>query len=74
MGETPHAYVVLRSRQIPTEEELIQFTREKLAHFKAITGVTYVEELPKNASGKILKVQLRNQYWESVGKAEKFVN
>lgn len=73
-GETPHAYIVLRSGQEATEEQLIQFTREKLAHFKAITGVTFVDELPKTASGKILKVQLRNDYWESVGKVEKFVN
>ncbi|WP_262173547.1 long-chain-fatty-acid--CoA ligase [Saccharococcus sp. Marseille-Q5394] len=73
-GETPHAYVVLRSGHNATEEDLIQFTRDKLAHFKAITGVTFVDELPKNASGKILKVQLRNDYWESVGKAGRFVN
>ncbi|MFS0689144.1 long-chain-fatty-acid--CoA ligase [Sporosarcina sp. 179-K 8C2 HS] len=73
-GETPHAYVVLRPGKVATEEELIQFSREKLAHFKAITGVSFVDELPKNASGKILKVQLRNNYWESVGKAERFVN
>ncbi|WP_252502605.1 long-chain-fatty-acid--CoA ligase [Sporosarcina sp. Marseille-Q4943] len=73
-GETPHAYVVLRPGQGATEEELIQFSRDKLAHFKAITGVTFVDELPKNASGKILKVQLRNNYWESVGKAGRFVN
>jgi len=73
-GETPHAYVVLRPGQDAAEEELIQFSRDKLAHFKAITGVTFVDELPKTASGKILKVQLRNQYWESVGKTERFVN
>ena len=73
-GETPHAFVVLRPGQEATEEELIQFTRDNLAHFKAITGVSFVDELPKTASGKILKVQLRNNYWESVGKVERFVN
>lgn len=73
-GETPHAYVVLRSREEVSEEALIQFSREKLAHFKAITSVTFVEELPKTASGKIQKVQLRNQYWESAGKSGRFVN
>ena len=73
-GETPHAFVVLRPGQEATEEELIQFSRDNLAHFKAITGVTFVDELPKTASGKILKVQLRNDYWESVGKVGKFVN
>lgn len=73
-GETPHAYIVLREGKEATENELIQFSRDKLAHFKAITGVTFVKELPKTASGKIQKVQLRNDYWESVGKSGRFVN
>ncbi|MCM3667429.1 long-chain-fatty-acid--CoA ligase [Mesobacillus maritimus] len=73
-GETPHAYVVLRDGEEVTEQDLIQFSRERLAHFKAITGVTFVQELPKTASGKIQKVQLRNDYWESIGKSGKFVN
>jgi len=73
-GETPHAYVVVREGKDVTEQELIQFSREKLAHFKAITGVSFVKELPKTASGKIQKVQLRDQYWESVGKSGRFVN
>lgn len=73
-GETPHAYVVLRENQPITEKELIDFSREKLAHFKAITGVTFVKELPKTASGKIQKVHLRNEYWQAKGMAGKFVN
>ncbi|MDQ0268790.1 long-chain-fatty-acid--CoA ligase [Cytobacillus purgationiresistens] len=66
-GETPHAFVVLRDKQSTTEEELISFTRENMAHFKAITGVTFIEELPKTASGKIQKIHLRNDYWEAKG-------
>ncbi|MDQ0216429.1 fatty-acyl-CoA synthase [Oikeobacillus pervagus] len=73
-GETPHAYVVLRKDKTVTEKELIDFSRAKLAHFKAVTGVTFVEELPKTASGKIQKLHLRNDYWESIGKTGKFVN
>ncbi|MFC3883677.1 long-chain-fatty-acid--CoA ligase [Bacillus songklensis] len=73
-GETPHAFVVLRPNAEVTEKELIAFSREKLAHFKAVTGVTFVDELPKTASGKIQKVHLRNQYWESAGKAGRFIN
>ncbi|WP_075981484.1 long-chain-fatty-acid--CoA ligase [Bacillus massilinigeriensis] len=73
-GETPHAFVVLRNGKSVTEQELIAFSREKLAHFKAITGVTFVEELPKTASGKIQKVHLRNEYWEKNGKEGRFVN
>jgi fatty-acyl-CoA synthase len=73
-GETPHAFVVIREGHQVTEEELIAFSREKLAHFKAITGVTFVQELPKTGSGKIQKVHLRNEYWKSAGKTERFVN
>ena len=73
-GETPHAFIVLREGKNVTEQELIAFSREKLAHFKAITGATFVEELPKTASGKIQKVVLRNDYWDNAGKSGKFVN
>ncbi|OEH91667.1 long-chain-fatty-acid--CoA ligase [Bacillus solimangrovi] len=75
-GETPHAFVVVKEGFQLTEEEVIQFSRENLAHFKAITGVTFVDELPKTASGKIQKVHLRNQKWEEKGKIKdgRFVN
>ncbi|MBB6176660.1 fatty-acyl-CoA synthase [Anoxybacillus tengchongensis] len=73
-GETPHAFVVVRPGKEVTEQELIAFSREKLAHFKAITGVTFVQELPKTASGKIQKVHLRNEYWQSLGKTGRYVN
>jgi fatty-acyl-CoA synthase len=73
-GETPHAFIVLREGKNVTEQELISFSRERLAHFKAITGVTFVSELPKTASGKIQKIVLRNDYWEAIGKDGKFVN
>lgn len=58
-GETPHAVVVLRNGHEVTEQQIIDFTRERLAHFKCPRIVTIVDELPKTASGKILKVQLR---------------
>lgn len=75
-GETPHAFVVLREgNEHVTEAEIILFSRSKLAHFKAVTSVTFLKELPKTASGKIQKVHLRNEYWEEKGKkTEKFVN
>jgi fatty-acyl-CoA synthase len=73
-GEAPHAYVVLRENQNISEKDIINFSREKLAHFKAVTGVTFVKELPKTASGKIQKVHLRNEYWGSHGKTGRFIN
>src|SRR4029453_9521135 len=58
-GETPHAFVVLRDDGSATEEDVIAFARERLAHFKAPRGVTFVAELPKTATGKIQKYVLR---------------
>ena len=59
-GETPHAFIVLREGTSATEPEMIAFTRERLAHFKAPRGVTFVTELPKTATGKIQKYALRD--------------
>jgi len=58
-GEAPFAFVVLKPGATATERELIDFTRERLAHFKAPHGVTFVNELPKTATGKIQKFVLR---------------
>jgi acyl-CoA synthetase (AMP-forming)/AMP-acid ligase II len=59
-GEAPYAYVVLRDGAQASEDELITFTRDRLAHFKAPHGVTFVTELPKTATGKIQKYVLRS--------------
>ncbi|MEV7069761.1 acyl-CoA synthetase [Streptomyces sp. NPDC093990] len=45
-----------------TEAELLDHAREKLAHFKAPKRVLFVDELPRNASGKILKRELRDRF------------
>jgi fatty-acyl-CoA synthase len=58
-GEAPHAFVVLRKDGSATAGELCEFARAHLAHFKAPQGVTFVEELPKTATGKIQKYVLR---------------
>jgi fatty-acyl-CoA synthase len=59
-GEAPHAFVVLRDGASATELEIIAFSRDRLAHFKAPHGVTFVAELPKTATGKIQKYVLRD--------------
>ncbi len=58
-GEAPHAFVVLKPGASATDTELIEFVRERLAHFKAPHVVTFVKELPKTATGKIQKYVLR---------------
>jgi len=58
-GEVPHAFVVLKAGAAATGEELRQFARDRLAHFKAPHGVTFCGELPKTATGKVQKYMLR---------------
>ncbi|WP_306338777.1 acyl-CoA synthetase [Streptomyces sp. KL118A] len=54
--------VVVRGDKELTEAELIDHARAKLAHFKAPKRVLFVDELPRNASGKILKRELRDRF------------
>jgi acyl-CoA synthetase (AMP-forming)/AMP-acid ligase II len=58
-GEAPHAFVVLKPGAAATEDELREFARGRLAHFKVPRGFTFVRELPKTATGKIQKYVLR---------------
>ena len=60
-GETPQAFVVLKSGATATETELREFTRDRLAHFKAPHAFTFVTELPKTATGKVQKYVLRGR-------------
>jgi long-chain acyl-CoA synthetase len=60
--EAVKALVVKRADQEVDEQTLLDFCRERLAGFKVPKSLTFVEELPKNAAGKILKRLLREQY------------
>ncbi len=62
-GETPKAIIVLRSGQAATEREIIEFSRQHLAHFKCPTSVEFVEALPRTATGKLQKFLIREKYW-----------
>jgi acyl-CoA synthetase (AMP-forming)/AMP-acid ligase II len=61
-GESPFAVVVRRAGASLTGEALIGWAREHLAHFKCPVDVEFVEALPRNASGKLLKVRLRAEH------------
>lgn len=63
-GEVPFAVVVPRPGMQIDEAELNQFCRERMAAFKCPKGYQVVEELPKTASGKIRKVELRQPFWQ----------
>lgn len=62
-GETVKAVVVARPGATVDGQEVIAFCRERLAHYKCPTSVDVVDELPRNASGKLLKRELRRHYW-----------
>ncbi len=62
-GEVPMALVVRKPDTQVTEQEIISFARERLAGFKTPKSVGWVDALPRNPSGKILKKILREPYW-----------
>ena len=62
-GEAVKAIIVKAPEAELTTEELIAFTRERIAHYKAPKTVDFTAELPRNPSGKILKRELRKPYW-----------
>jgi len=66
-GETPMAIVVLRSGHSVEPADLIAFTRDRLAHYKCPTSVVIANELPRNASGKLLKRELRRLHHKDKG-------
>jgi fatty-acyl-CoA synthase len=62
-GETPKALVVAREGQVLESQAVIDFCRDKLAHFKCPSSVEVVDALPRTATGKLQKFKLRERYW-----------
>ncbi|MET0992630.1 MAG: long-chain-fatty-acid--CoA ligase [Mycobacterium sp.] len=62
-GETVYAFIALVPGQSVTPHELTLFLRDKLATFKRPQHFAFVDVLPRNASGKILRRELREQLW-----------
>jgi long-chain acyl-CoA synthetase len=62
-GETVKAIVVRRPGATLDAAGLIAFARDRLAHYKCPTTVDFADELPRNASGKVLKKVLREPFW-----------
>jgi fatty-acyl-CoA synthase len=69
-GETPVALVLLRDGDSVSEEDLIAFCRENMAHFKCPSQIRFVDELPRTATGKLQKYKLRETFW----KGDRLVN
>lgn len=65
-GESVLACVVVKPGEAFDDQELIEFMRSRIAHYKCPRTVAVVEEIPRNPTGKILKRVLREPYWEGV--------
>ena len=61
-------FVVLKEGQTATEEEIIEWCREGLAKFKVPKEIEFIDQLPRNPSGKVLKRELRSKH--GAGSAE----
>jgi long-chain acyl-CoA synthetase len=63
-GETIRAFIVPKADESLTEEEVIAFCKERLTAYKVPRSVTFLEELPKNFVGKVLRRKLREMELE----------
>ncbi len=60
-GEVPVAFVVVRDDATVTAEALLEHCRTQLARFKVPREITFLDALPRNPSGKVLKRELRGR-------------
>jgi long-chain acyl-CoA synthetase len=65
-GEAVKALVVIGPGAVTSASELIAFARERLAGYKLPQSIDFVDALPRTASGKVLKRELRDRYRSSV--------
>jgi fatty-acyl-CoA synthase len=63
-GETIKALVVIRDGTTTSEDEIIQFARDRMTHYKCPTSVEFRDSLVRTATGKLQKFKLRAPYWE----------
>jgi acyl-CoA synthetase (AMP-forming)/AMP-acid ligase II len=63
-GEAICAHIVLKSDETPEVEEIIEHCKQHMASYKKPKLIKFVQELPKNNYGKIMRRQLRDEYWQ----------
>ena len=66
-GETVKAFIVVKEGETLTEEEVLEYCRDRLAAYKAPKMIEFIDELPKTAVGKVLRRELRDM---ELGKAK----
>ena len=64
-GESVKGFVVIGESSL-SEEEIISYTRSQIAAYKCPKSIEFIKELPRNPSGKILRRELRDPYWEGI--------
>jgi fatty-acyl-CoA synthase len=62
-GEVPKALVVMKPGMQANEQELLEFCRGRLTHYKCPRSVDFLDALPRTGTGKVLKKELRKKYW-----------
>jgi long-chain acyl-CoA synthetase len=62
-GEAVKAIVVLKPAQSTSATAIVAYARERIAGYKLPKSIDFVDDLPRNPSGKILKRELRERYW-----------
>ena len=68
-GEAVKAIVVLKPGAAANPADIIAFARERIAAFKAPKSIDFVDALPRNAAGKVLRRQLREPYWQGLARS-----
>jgi acyl-CoA synthetase (AMP-forming)/AMP-acid ligase II len=67
-GEAVKGVVQLKPGAKASEEELIALSKEELGGVKAPKSIDFIDDLPRSPNGKVLKTELRKQYWEGSGR------
>ena len=63
-GETVMGFVILAEDSSVSEDEIIAYSREKIAGFKCPKTIKFINEIPRNPTGKVLRKDLREPYWK----------
>ena len=65
-GESVKGFVVIAAESSLSEDEIISYSRTQIAAYKCPKSIEFINELPRNPSGKILRRELRDPYWEGI--------
>ena len=67
-GESVKAFVVLKDEKKITEQEIIEFCKKRLASYKKPKSIEFLDALPRNPTGKVLKKELKEKYWQGLNR------